>query len=76
MGEKLCTFYIFTGTKLNAFKKYSSNLYIFEIGLYLILNFEIENYPPFIYTYISCKNTFSVKKAWPSKAESYLEVNA
>ena len=25
---------------------------------------------------ISCKNTFGVKKAWPSKVESYLEVNA
>ena len=25
---------------------------------------------------MSCKNTFSVKKAWPSKVESYLEVNA
>ena len=24
---------------------------------------------------ISCKNTFSVKKVWPSKVESYLEVN-
>ena len=22
-----------------------------------------------------CKNTFSVKKAWPSKVESYLKVN-
>ena len=25
---------------------------------------------------ISCKDTFSVKKTWPSKVESYLEVNA
>ena len=25
--------------------------------------------------YISCKNTFGVKKVRPSKAESYLEVN-
>ena len=25
---------------------------------------------------ISCKNTFGVKKVQPSKAESYLEVNA
>ena len=24
---------------------------------------------------VSCKNTFGVKKAWPSKVESYLEVN-
>ena len=24
----------------------------------------------------SCKSTFSVKKVWPSKVESYLEVNA
>ena len=23
----------------------------------------------------SCKNTFGVKQAWPSKVESYLEVN-
>ena len=29
----------------------------------------------YIYIYISCKNTFSVKKARPSKVESYLEVN-
>ena len=25
---------------------------------------------------ISCKNTFSIKKMWPSKLESYLEMNA
>ena len=25
---------------------------------------------------ITYKNTFSVQKAWPSKVESYLEVNA
>ena len=24
---------------------------------------------------ISCKNTFGAKKVWPSKVESYLEVN-
>ena len=27
------------------------------------------------YSHISCKNTFGVKKVWPSKVESYLEVN-
>ena len=27
------------------------------------------------YIAISCKNNFGVKKAWPSKVESYLEVN-
>ena len=25
---------------------------------------------------ILCKNTFGVKKVWPSKVEPYLEVNA
>ena len=25
---------------------------------------------------VSCKNTFGVKKVYPSKAESYLELNA
>ena len=25
---------------------------------------------------ISCKNTFSVKKVWPSKVELYLELNS
>ena len=28
-----------------------------------------------VFVYISCKNTFGVKKAWSSKVESYLEVN-
>ena len=25
---------------------------------------------------ILCKNTFGIKKVWPSKVKSYLEVNA
>ena len=29
----------------------------------------------YVYSYIPCKNTFGVKKVWPSKVESYLEVN-
>ena len=29
-----------------------------------------------VYVYVSCKNTFSVKKTLPSKAELYLKVNA
>ena len=32
-------------------------------------------YLNFCKCYISCKNTFGVKKPWPSKVESYLEVN-
>ena len=28
-----------------------------------------------VYVCISSKNTFGIKKAWPSKVESYLEVN-
>ena len=29
-----------------------------------------------MYECTSCKNSFSVKKVWPSKVESYLKVNS
>ena len=32
-------------------------------------------YEPYKSDDISCKNTFGVKKVWPSKVESYLVVN-
>ena len=35
----------------------------------------IEYVHMYVYTYYSCKNTFGVKKARPSKVESYLEVS-
>ena len=36
----------------------------------------IAMHKPYKSNNISCKNTFGVKKVWPSKVESYMEVNA